>query len=432
MPEIEILVREPTPAQWPIKSSTAKRKIVKAGRRFGKTTLAAQISVEDKFMKGKRVTYGAPTIEQVDTYWAEVCRALQPLIDAKVLKRNETTRTIEVAEPYIKELGSDRRIHAKTCWNPDTLRGGWSDFLILEEFQLMNEQTWTDAGQPMLLDKDGDALFIFTPPSLKSAGVSKADDPRHASKLFKQHLNDTDGRWECFHGTSFDNPTLSQTALDEICNDMSLDSYRREILAEDDEIEASWLVYGCFDERACKIKSFPIPDTWPVYTFHDFGRVNHAALFVAQNPGTAELVIFAEYAPATAYTYDQRIADYKEILKKHTVIKSIGGNHAEQEIRMGYGKAGWPIMEPVIHEVNAQIDRVKNLMEHNRILIFETCHGLLSQIANAMWKLDDNKPLNKIDREASYHFLAGLRYGCTAFRPELITNKTTTHVKRYW
>ena len=102
----------------------------------------------------------------------------------------------------------------------------------------------------MLLDNDGDALFIYTPPSLLSAGVSKARDPRHAAKMFKAAQEDTTGRWKAIHFTSHDNPTISRQALSEITKDMSAMAYRQEILAEGDDDTIELLLYGVFDERA--------------------------------------------------------------------------------------------------------------------------------------------------------------------------------------
>jgi len=130
-------------------------------------------------------------------------------------------------------LGTEQRIRAKTAWNADTLRGDYANKLILDEFQLMNEDTWAVVGAPMLLDKDGDAIFIYTPPSLHSRSVSKASDPQHAAKLFKKASQDTTGRWETFHFTSHDNPHLSREALQDITGDMTSIAYRMEILAED-------------------------------------------------------------------------------------------------------------------------------------------------------------------------------------------------------
>ena len=39
------------------------------------------------------------------------------------------------------------------------LRGDYADELILDEFQLMNEDIWDAVGAPMLLDNNGDASF---------------------------------------------------------------------------------------------------------------------------------------------------------------------------------------------------------------------------------------------------------------------------------
>ena len=142
------------------------------------------------------------------------------------MRKNET-------EHYIELEHSEQRIRAKTAWNSDTLRGDYCDVLILDEGQLMNEETWDRVGAPMLLDNDGDAVFIYTPPSLHSRSASKARDPQHAAKLFKRAQEDTTGRWATFHFKSADNPYISEEALAEISSDMTALAYRQEILAED-------------------------------------------------------------------------------------------------------------------------------------------------------------------------------------------------------
>jgi hypothetical protein len=83
----------------------------------------------------------------------------------------------------------------------------------------------------MLLDNDGDAVFIYTPPSLRSRSISKARDPQNAAKMFARAKADTSGRWETFHFRSMDNPFISRKALSEISGDMTALAYRMEILA---------------------------------------------------------------------------------------------------------------------------------------------------------------------------------------------------------
>ncbi len=211
--------------QSKIIASKTKRKIICAGRRGGKTVTAAVISVR-YFLKGKRVLYAAPTAEQLGKFWKTVTKALAIPIKEKVLYKNETEHIIEV-------VGTNIRIKAKTAWNADTLRGDYADVLILDEWQLMDEDAWNHVGAPMLLDNDGDAIFIYTPPSLHSRSISKARDPQHASKMFARAKQDSQGRWEAFHFTSHDNPFISKIALQDITKDMTNLAYRMEILAED-------------------------------------------------------------------------------------------------------------------------------------------------------------------------------------------------------
>jgi len=343
-------------------------------------------------MEGKRVLYTAPTSEQTDAFWYEIKKALLPLIDNVRYKLNESER-------YIERIGTQNRIKAKTAYNADTMRGDFADFLIFDEWQLTAEDAWDDVGAPMLLDNNGDVVFIYTPPSLKSSGISRARDPRHASKMYQAALHDTTGRWESFHFTSHDNPTLSREALSDITQDMSRDSYLKEIMAEDDDAQANLLVYGCFNEAICKVKRFNLPAEWMNYSGHDFGSANPGALFAAQNPA-GDIFLHAEYAPTTGRSTFQNVQAFQEITKGRTILAKVGGSHQEDEIRQGYATQGWPIAEPFITSVKAQIDRVKGLMEKNKLFIFSDMYGIMAQINSCMWKLDDmGKPTNEIKDE---------------------------------
>jgi hypothetical protein len=225
--DLTLTVHLPTPHAKQVEfiDSQVKRKVIRAGRRSGKTVGIGIYAVE-QFLAGRRVLYATPTAEQIGRFWATVTAALAEPIAAKVLYKNETEHIIEVA-------GTERRIRAKTAYNADTLRGDYADRLILDEWQLMDEDAWGVVGAPMLLDNDGDAVFIYTPPSLHSRSTSKARDPQHAAKLFKRARQDTSGRWATFTFASHANPYISREALADITQDMTALAYRQEILAED-------------------------------------------------------------------------------------------------------------------------------------------------------------------------------------------------------
>jgi len=225
--DVEVSLRRPHSKQVEFIESPAKRRVIRAGRRSGKTT-GIGIYAARQFLAGRRVLYATPTADQVERFWFEATRAFAHAIDTGVLYKNETRHIIEMP-------GTEIRIRAKTAWNADTLRGDYADVLIFDEWQLMNEDAWGVVGAPMLLDNNGDAVFIYTPPSLRTHSVTKAQDPMHAAKLFKQAQADKTGRWAAFHFTSHDNPHLSQEALAEIAEDMAGIAYRQEIMAEDIE-----------------------------------------------------------------------------------------------------------------------------------------------------------------------------------------------------
>ena len=174
--EIKINLPRPHGEQRSFMRSAAKRKVIVAGRRGGKTTGVSMLAIEAA-LAGRRVLEAAPTADQTSAFW-EACKgALAPMIDKGYCTKHETTRTLE-----IKGMG---RIRAKTAWNADTLRGDYADLLILDEYSLMSPSAWDEVGAPMLLDNNGDAVFIFTPKR-----------KNHGYKMFMRAKSGDSGRWQ--------------------------------------------------------------------------------------------------------------------------------------------------------------------------------------------------------------------------------------------
>lgn len=173
----------------------------------------AALAVES-ILQGRKVLEAAPTADQTSVFWRECKKALAEPIAAGIIYKNETERVLEMAL-------TGGRIRTKTAWDADSLRGDHADLLILDEYSIMKPDTWTEVGAPMLLDNNGDAVFIFTPKR-----------KNHAYRVFSQAVADDSGRWEAFRFTSHDNPYLSSEALAEITADMTDEAYRQEILAE--------------------------------------------------------------------------------------------------------------------------------------------------------------------------------------------------------
>lgn len=99
-----------------------------------------------------RYAYIAPFFNQAkDVAWIYLKRFAQPLI-AKV---NEGDCFVE--------LFNGARIRIYGADNPDRLRGGYLDGVVLDEYADMYPSVWGEIIRPMLSDREGWATFIGTP-----------------------------------------------------------------------------------------------------------------------------------------------------------------------------------------------------------------------------------------------------------------------------
>lgn len=213
---MDLTVTLPTPhaAQVAIMRNPAKRKVICAGRRFGKTYMAAEEGVARMVGQGRRVVFASTTQDQVDTFWELARSWLDPLIKARLVYKNESKRLMAFNS-------NGGRIKAKTAWNADTMRGDYGDFIVLDEYAQMAPDVWDYVVAPMMADTDGDTWFISTP-------VRR----NHFFKLYQKAVGDDTGRWQAFHATTYDNPHLSPDAVAELTGDMSETALRQEVLAE--------------------------------------------------------------------------------------------------------------------------------------------------------------------------------------------------------
>lgn len=158
---------------------------------------------------------------------------MRPLLDAGQARKWETERIIEFGNGFLQ---------TQTAWDADSFRGGYADLLLIDEYSLMkNASIWEEVGAPMLMDTDGDVWFAFTP-QLRN----------FAHSLYVEALSEPD--WAVFHGTSWDNPHLSRSALERAKRNMTDRSYRQEIMAEFLEGEGAVFrnINACMNARDVK------------------------------------------------------------------------------------------------------------------------------------------------------------------------------------
>jgi hypothetical protein len=187
--------------QQAIYDSDAKYKVVAAGRRFGKSFLAALIlfnegSKSTKILRNgevhdlslEEVYYVAPTFEQGK-------RIMWPLLKDLGNQYGIIQQTYE--NTCELRLINGRRISIKGADRPDSLRGVGLSYVVLDEYAFMKEEVWEVIIEPALARPQGGALFIGTP-----------DGKNHFYDMWNIGKLGLDAEFESWHYTSLQNPFL--------------------------------------------------------------------------------------------------------------------------------------------------------------------------------------------------------------------------------
>lgn len=214
-------------AQRAIFNSSFQYLVVAAGRRFGKTFLAAIMCIVEALKSenargisldtSSEVLYMAPTFEQAKTiFW--------PIL--KELARPVTASTHE--NTGLLTLINGVRIRLAGMDNPDRRRGMKLRFAVMDEYADMPAFAWDEIIEPALMDTDGGALFIGTPKGRN-----------HFYDKFLLGKAEHDGVWKSFAYTSRDNTIMPSAARERLYNDPTKS---RQIIEQ--ELEANFITLG--------------------------------------------------------------------------------------------------------------------------------------------------------------------------------------------
>lgn len=198
------------PWQQEVFNASERFKVVAAGRRCGKSRLAAWLLIINALQsKSGHVFYVAPTQGQArDIMWGVLQDLAHPIISSSHVN-NMQIKLINGATISLK--GSDR---------PDTMRGVSLKFLVLDEYADMKPSVWEEVLRPALADQKGQCLFIGTPKGRN-----------HFYELYKYAELGNDETYRAWHFTSYDNPLLDAEEIDTAKKSMSSYAFRQEFMA---------------------------------------------------------------------------------------------------------------------------------------------------------------------------------------------------------
>jgi len=198
------------PWQQEVFDSPVRFKIVAAGRRTGKSRLAAWMLIINALQTDRgHVFYVAPTQGQArDIMWNTLLELGNPVVASSHVN-NMQIKLINGATISLK--GADR---------PETMRGVSLKFLVLDEYADMKPSVWETVLRPALADQKGSAMFIGTPLGRN-----------HFYELFKYGELADDPTYQAWHFTSYNNPLLDPEEIDIAKKSMSSYAFRQEFMA---------------------------------------------------------------------------------------------------------------------------------------------------------------------------------------------------------
>lgn len=195
--------------------SKARFKVIRAGRRSGKTTL----EIEEMFFeavtgKNRNIFYIAPNQRQArDIIW-EALKSRTALIG----EANESR--LEMKLPT--QDGGHSTIFVAGWENRENFRGKKAHLIVFDELDTMKDFFigWQEIFRPSLSDTAGGARFIGTP---------KKENP-NLRRLEK--IAETNKDYACFHFNTRDNPHMPPSEIDKVQREFDLSTFRQEYLAE--------------------------------------------------------------------------------------------------------------------------------------------------------------------------------------------------------
>jgi hypothetical protein len=173
------------------------------------------------------------------------------------------------------------------------------------------------------------------------------------------------------------------------------------------------LIYDCFDDAIHLVRDFDIPKDWPRYVGIDFGAVNTALIWIAEDIGKGRFVVYRESLSGGKST-QEHVDEALALAKTENIVLWLGGAGSEDQQRMDWNTAGISVGQPYVSDVEGGIMRPYGLFKTKKLFVMESCRGLLDELGTYKRKLDENgQPTHEIENKRKFHRLDALRYVCT-------------------
>lgn len=282
----DIMGFEPSPKQREIACDMHRVRVVRAGRRSGKTTLAAHEAVSVMIMKpGSNGWVVAPDYELAWRCWEIMVEELDKLV-ARGVTRYKVKRNSPDNMRIVLDNGSTCEGHSAE--NADDLQGVGLDWLVIDEIAQILPFVFSEMLFPALSDRGGWAFMIGTPIGENWTEKEFRKQKRNAEAtgeelLWSEHL------FETWHNTKMFPGGRNDKKIRDMERTMSFEEFMEQVCARPQK--SRYVTYKEFDDEVHVRKCEFNPQLDVYLTIDPSTGVNPYAVAVLQDYGeTVEMI----------------------------------------------------------------------------------------------------------------------------------------------
>jgi hypothetical protein len=197
------------PGQATIEAGLRRFNVLACGRRFGKDIYMMNKVIEPA-LAGYPAAWGAPTYKMLTENW----RAINQLIGPVVSRRDQQEKRLELITGGVIDFWS--------LDNPDMMRGRKYKRVVFNEAGFVPNllETWNFIARPTLVDMTGDAFVGGTPKGMNGFW-----------QMYQWGLDPAVPDWACWQMTSYENPHIPKSEIDDMVKTLPEMVVQQEIFA---------------------------------------------------------------------------------------------------------------------------------------------------------------------------------------------------------
>lgn len=445
---------EPHGGQVAIHQSSARMKVVSAGRRFGKSqiggheltleglaTYGKEDELEDRGIRREFWIVGpeySDSEKEFRVLWNDLKRLEVPL------DRPGSYNNVHNGDMSVSLWQGAFQVHAKSAKYPETLVGEGLSGVIMAEAAKIKERVWTKYIRPTLADFRGWALMTSTP-----------EGKNWFYEAWQRGQDEADLSWESWRRPSWDNPVvfpvgatpmavdlllrmmepqnivdkqitlkmIAEAGMDEeildMATDMSADKFKQEVAADFTEFVGR--VFKNFDEEV-HVSNLQYDPSRPLYACCDYGWTHPFVWLFVQVTRHNHINVLAEYRVERRDINDIG-SDLSQIPLTKYVQVAFPDPAEPGDTAVLEDKLQIPFNSDTGGELKHRLEYIRQALKFDlnvgrpQMLIDRTCSGLIHEMNEYRWpetkeesnRMPSEKPMDKDDHgpEALGRFFRG-------------------------